>query len=164
MLFIGDIFIFGLFDTTSNIQEYESQKFYETILILSISLIIVIGIILSLGFEKKFRFWGGISTIFIISAIQIFQYKEYVTTKQFDKHSWFLSEKNKFIEARSIVLNNSFEGLNKESIINNLGTPNYSESNQLSYEINDLFHWVLSIEFDSCCVLKTELKKEPWNL
>ena len=164
LMFVGSVLVFGLFDSTSSIQEFEVQKYQELILYLSISLILIIITIFVLKFEKKFRIAGGIITIIIVSLIQIFEYQAYSKTKQFEQSKWHLSESDKFKEARSIVIKESFRGFDKERVVANLGSPNNSESNYMDYDINYIFNWTLRVNFDSCCVMKTEFIKDPWHL
>lgn len=164
IIFFGGILVFGIFDTTSTINEFETQNFKQLVFNISISLFLIIIIIFLLGYEKKFRLWGGILSIIIFSITQLYHYQKDIRIKKFDKEKWLQSEHYKFIEARSIVLNNSFKNLNKEMILSNLDSPNYIESNIFNYEINNLSNWKLSFTFDSCCVIKTELIREPWNL
>jgi magnesium-transporting ATPase (P-type) len=164
VVFAGYILVLGLFDTTSTIQQFETERLYELMFYISVSIILGIVSFLLLRKKKKYFFWGGMAVILIYIFIRIFEYQSNSITKPFDKQEWLQSSTDKFVTAKSIVLNKSFTGMEKEKVIANLGSPDFAEDNKIKYNINDEYDWTLIITFDGCCVANSELIKEPWNL
>ena len=161
---LADVVLFGFFDMTESIEEYElsaKRKIQKSCLIVGF---FIIGAFLILKRKKMPRLIAVILPALIAITFSSYQYLIYIPIKEFNPYNWQIP-KNKFVEARSIVLSNSFNQKEKGDILKLLGSPDNSETDSVfHYSFTNLHYWTLILHFDQCCVTKTELTKEAWNL
>lgn len=152
---------FNLFDTTTTIQAYNRQTTRNLGILFTIAITFIFVIDYYSRLNRDIKYLAAIFPAIILMLIIGYQYINLKNPiKEFDKNNWSFSERGQFIEARSIVLSNSFDGRTKFSVLKSLGKPNdNSEENLLIYDIYNDYDWTFSIHFEDDIVTKTEMTK-----
>lgn len=160
--FIIQMLSIGLFDTSSNIFEYDSTKTKSFIIAwVVIGLWIASLLLLTQHKVKRMITILPLAIFGVVLIVDFFSHKEIRT---FDKEKWNQTQDDKFIQARSLILNKSLLGKDKKTIRLDLGEPTSIEENIFKYWVHDIGEWQLLLYFDTCCVEKVELIAEPYTL